>query len=183
MGFNSLRLLQNCGIGGAVQTGFIYALRNGFSGAIQLDGDGQHPPDQIYKLIECAKNTSADLVIGSRFLGVDSFMSSQFRRIGITIISDLLKVLFKLEIKDTTSGFRYYGKKALQLFSKEYPIDYPEPIALALAFENKLHIVETPVIMRERIGGKSSIFGYKAAKYMLRVLGYICLVRLGRHFD
>jgi glycosyltransferase involved in cell wall biosynthesis len=183
LGFKCLKLIQNCGIGVTVQTGFLYALRNDFSGAIQLDGDGQHPPDQIQLLIDCAQKNFADVVIGSRFVGIESFRSSHSRRLGIRLIAWALKILFRLDLKDTTSGFRFYGPKALKLFATEYPADYPEPISLALAAENKFNVLETPVVMRERQGGTSSIIGYKAVKYMVRVLGYLCLIRIGRHLD
>ncbi len=180
MGFHCLALVQNCGIGGTVQTGIIYALRNGFTGAIQLDGDGQHPPDQISKLIETAASESADLVIGSRFSGINSFRSSTARRFGITIIHWTLRFLFQLHVNDCTSGFRYYGQRALKIFSEQYPLDYPEPISLGMAAENSFRVSEVPVIMRERQGGTSSISGFKALKYMVRVIGYLFLVRAGQ---
>lgn len=176
-----VRLVQNCGIGGAVQTGFRFALQEGFQSAVQIDGDGQHPPDQIAKLLAEARQSSADLVVGSRFLGECSFRSSRSRRVGIRLISFFLAALFRIKVADTTSGMRLYGPRALALYARLYPMDYPEPISLALASERKLVIREVPVLMRERLGGLSSIVGLHAIRYMVRVLGYLILIRLGRH--
>lgn len=174
-------LVRNCGIGGAMQCGFIYAVRNGFDYAVQVDGDGQHPPEQALRLLEASSGDN-DIVIGSRFAGEDSFRSSVARRTGIKIISSALRLLFGLRVKDVTSGMRLYGKNALKIFSERYPADYPEPLALALAREQGIELREVPVVMRERQGGASSIVGLHTLRYMVRVIGNLILLRLGRHF-
>lgn len=179
-GVHCVSLVRNCGIGGAVQTGFLFAVRNGFEAAVQVDGDGQHPPDQIARMLEGVDG--ADLVIGSRFVGEKSFQSSFLRRGGIRLISGVLRILFGLRAKDVTSGLRLYGPRALKLFADSYPMDYPEPLALALAHEAGLRVKEVPVIMRERLGGRSSILGVNTIRYMVRVIGNLILLRMGRYF-
>lgn len=175
-----LQLPINLGIGGAVQTGIKYAYQNHYDFCIQIDGDGQHPPDQIEHLLHKQVETQADLVIGSRFIKNDSFNSSWSRRIGIRVISLAIKILFEKKITDPTSGMRLINQKAMKLFSKHYPTDFPEPISLCHALENKLKIVEVSVKMRAREYGHSSIAGFKNLSYMIRVLGYMILTRLSR---
>lgn len=165
-----VRLSDNLGIGGAVQTGIRLALREGFDGAIQVDGDGQHPPAEIEKLVEALHVAERpDLIIGSRFLERVGFQSTFMRRIGIRWLSWLLRVTVRMKILDPASGFRLFGPRALQLFEKTYPYDYPEPESLALARLAKLRVVEVPVRMQARQGGASSIFGLKSIYYVVKV--------------
>lgn len=160
----------NLGIGGAVQTGFKYAYRNGFQIAIQFDGDGQHIGSEIPKLIEPLLSSEADVVIGSRFIDKSGFQSSFGRRLGIRFFELLNLLLIKKRITDSTSGFRAYNKKALDLLCNYYPVDYPEPEALVLLSKNKFKIKEVPVIMQERQGGSSSISGFGSLYYMVKVI-------------
>ncbi len=164
-----LDLPVNLGIGGAVQTGFKYALLNGFDVAIQLDGDGQHPSEQIAELLFPIVNGEADIVIGSRFIEKVGFQSTYLRRSGINYFKRLNKALTGQTVTDSTSGFRAINIKALELVCKYYPDEYPEPEALILYELNKLKIKEIPVIMRERQGGVSSIHSYKSIYYMIKV--------------
>jgi glycosyltransferase involved in cell wall biosynthesis len=173
-----VKLITNLGIGGAVQTGIKYAFQNGYDFAIQIDGDGQHPPDQILRLLQAQQNTQADLVVGSRFIDHDTFRSSFTRRLGIGLISGSLKILYQQTITDPTSGLRLINRNGMKLFSKYYPVDFPEPVSLAHALENKFKVVEVPVQMRAREFGQSSISGLKNISYMLRVIGSMILVRL-----
>jgi glycosyltransferase involved in cell wall biosynthesis len=171
-----LSLPVNLGIGGAVQTGFKYALRNGFDIAIQMDGDGQHPPCELEKIISPLLNNQADVVIGSRYISNEGFQSSWLRRVGINYFKWLNKKLVGVIITDSTSGYRAINHKALQVVSEYYPDEYPEPEAIVLFVLNNLKIQEVPVIMRERQGGKSSIRAYKTVYYMFKVtLGTIFL--------
>lgn len=171
-----LSLPVNLGIGGAVQTGFKYALRNGFDVAVQMDGDGQHPPCELEKILIPILNNQADVVIGSRYISKEGFQSSFLRRVGINYFKWLNKKLVGVTINDSTSGYRAINYKALQIVSDYYPDEYPEPETIILYALNKLKIIEVPVIMRERQGGESSIRAYKTVYYMFKVtLGIIFL--------
>lgn len=169
-GIPHISLIKNLGIGGAVQTGYKYALQNGYSIAIQFDGDGQHSARYIADLIQPILRGEADLVVGSRFKGeTEGFKSSSMRRLGITILSGVLKMASTNKIEDVTSGFRAAGKRAIKLFASYYPDDYPEPESLALVARKGLRLVEVPVSMRERTGGESSIKRMDSVYYMIKV--------------
>ena len=168
-GINHVTLPVNLGIGGAVQTGFKYALKNGFDVAIQVDGDGQHPAEELGKLITPIANDEADVVIGSRYLTKEGFQSSSLRRFGINFFRRVIKMLTGVVIRDTTSGFRALNFKALEVVNEYYPDTYPEPEAIILYAKNELRIKEVPVLMRERQGGVSSITGSSSIYYMLKV--------------
>lgn len=167
-GARVVRLCGNLGIGGAVQAGLQLAHREGFDAAIQIDGDGQHPPAEVAKLVARAAAADVDLVVGTRFGGTTSFRSTFFRRVGIGWLRGVLRVV-GVRVTDPTSGFRLYGKRALALFHETYPYDYPEPESLAVARAARLAIAEVPVAMRERQGGRSSIAGLYTAYYMWKV--------------
>lgn len=168
-GLNVLNLPQNLGIGGAVQAGHKYAQRHGYDVDVQVDGDGQHDPAYISTLIDALLN-GHDLVIGSRFLGVtEGFKSTWLRRVGITWLSKEIELLTGKMITDPTSGFRACGKRAIDLFCRAYPSDYPEPESIAVALQSGFSVSEVPVEMRERQGGKSSIGGFSSVYYMVKV--------------
>jgi len=160
----------NVGIGGAMQTGFLYALSKGYDVAIQFDGDGQHMADEIPGIIEPYRKTGADLVVGSRFLSEGGFTSSMQRRIGSKILSFVVSTIVGRWITDTTSGFRAYSRKAIDFFSVTYPEDYPEVEALILAHKKGLKIEEVPAEIQPRAAGKSSITVGRAVYYMVKVL-------------
>ena len=168
-GIPHLDLPLNLGIGGAVQTGYRYALRNGYDIAVQLDGDGQHDPGQVEKITSPIKQGEADLVIGSRFLGKTGFQSTVMRRLGIRFFKALIYCLSGARITDATSGFRAANNKAMQLFDSNYARDYPEPESNALALKSRLRVREISVTMRERQGGTSSIRALQPIYYMLKV--------------
>ena len=164
-----LNLPVNLGIGGAVQTGFKYAYENGYDFAMQVDGDGQHPPTEIPKLLKHISETNADIVIGSRFINNIGFISTFSRRLGIAFFKYLLRLFCGVIITDSTSGFRILNRKVLAIVSEIYPDDYPEPVSIILFRRNNLKIEEVPVIMCERKGGKSSIKAFTSLYYMLKV--------------
>ena len=164
-----IHLPVNLGIGGGVQTGFRYALENGFDFAIQVDGDGQHPAEEIPRLVAEAIAKKLDVTIGSRFIQKEGFQSSFMRRTGINYFRRLNKLLTGLNIYDTTSGFRLLNRKALEIVNEYYPDEYPEPEAIVLYARNKLAVGEFPVQMRERQGGVSSINSFRAVYYMWKV--------------
>lgn len=178
-----LNLPINLGIGGAVQVGFKYALNNNFDIAVQLDGDGQHPADQISELITPILNNELDVVIGSRFISKEGFQSTFFRRLGINYFKWLNKILIRKRITDSTSGFRAINKKTLEIVCEYYPDDYPEPEALVLYSLNDLKIGEIPVIMKERTGGVSSIHSYKSIYYMVKVTLAMLFVYVNLKFN
>jgi hypothetical protein len=167
-----IHLPINLGIGGAMQTGLIYTLENKFEFAVKLDGDGQHPPDQIEKLLNALNQNKADIIVGSRFLEEEQegFKSTLTRRIGISFLQKVCKLLTGQKITDPTSGFRAYNRKAIEFMAQHYPsFDYPEPEEIILAVKNDLRIKEVPVIMRERQHGKSSISAGNSIYYMIKV--------------
>jgi len=166
---NYIDLPVNLGIGGAVQTGLKYALLNNFDYAIQMDGDGQHPPSELVKIIGLLETDTADLVIGSRFIDNNSFRSSPLRRAGIMFLSRIIQLLTGKRIKDCTSGFRGFNKIAIEMADHNYPDEYPEPESIVYFLLNKIRIQEISVIMRERQGGNSSIYGWKSLYYMSKV--------------
>ena len=168
-GINFVDLIYNMGIGGAVQTGHIYAQQHGYDVDIQFDGDGQHDISYVPALLERIEQGD-DLVIGSRFVAdTGGFKSTGLRRSGIRWLSARIKGASKIMVTDPTSGFRASGRRAIALFAKDYPSDYPEPESIVAA-RNRGHTVsEVPVVMHERQGGTSSINIWKGAYYMVKV--------------
>lgn len=164
-------LPTNLGVGGAVQTGFKYAMKSAKDYAVKLDGDGQHDPSEITNLLQPLIDNHADIVIGSRFIvRNDGYQSSFYRRIGIKFIEIFCKLLTGLKITDPTSGFRAYNKKTVKFMADHYPsFDYPEPEELILAYRNNLRIVEVSSIMRERKAGISTISSAMSVYYMFKV--------------
>jgi glycosyltransferase involved in cell wall biosynthesis len=152
-----------------VQLGFIYAFRNNFDYAVQIDGDGQHPPEELLKLIAPLMKDEADVLIGSRFIDYDSFQSTFMRRLGINFFSTLNKVLVNVTIKDPTSGYRAYNQKAIEALVEYYPDEYPEPETIVYLAHKKLRMREVAVKMLERQGGSSSIRKFTTVYYMLKV--------------
>ncbi|GMV99489.1 MAG: glycosyl transferase family 2 [Candidatus Hydrogenedentota bacterium] len=168
-GVNLIRLPFNMGIGSAVQTGFKYAVREGFDVAIQCDADGQHPAHQIPRLLSRLEQGDCDLVIGSRFVADSEYTPSVFRRIGKSMLSRLVDTVVGGGITDTTSGFRAANRKALKVFAHHYPDDYPEAEALVILHKHGLRAVEVPVDMNPRQGGRTSITPLRAVYYMVKV--------------
>ncbi len=167
----TLALCGNLGIGGAVQSGLRLAAREHFDCAVQIDGDGQHPPAELARLLEHARaEPRPDLLVGTRYRAEgDNFRSTLLRRIGSGWLKLVLRLVAGVRVSDPTSGFRLYGPRALRLFEATYPYDFPEPESLAIARKHGLRIAETPVAMRERQGGSSSIAGLATLYYMLKV--------------
>jgi hypothetical protein len=164
-GARVLRLCRNLGIGGAVQCGLRLAHREGYDAAVQIDGDGQHPPGELVRLLQ----RRADIVVGTRYRERTGFQSTVLRRLGSWWLRVVLRVVARLRISDPTSGFRVFGKRALRLFDHTYPYDFPEPESLAIARAAGLTVDEVPVTMRERQGGKSSIAAFDSIYYMVKV--------------
>jgi glycosyltransferase involved in cell wall biosynthesis len=169
-GAKVLDLPFNLGIGGAVQTGYRYAHENGYDIAVQVDGDGQHDPAYLPQLIDPILRGRADMCVGSRFLENSAgFRSSFSRRVGIRFFHVLIRLLTGLTITDPTSGLRACGRKLIELYAQYYPQDFPEPEAIVVARRMGAKIIELPVVMRARKGGKSSIGKRKSIYYMIKV--------------
>ena len=168
-GFHVINLPVNLGIGGAVQTGYLYGYRNGYDLAVQVDGDGQHDPAFLGQMADCMKKENLDMVIGSRFIEKKGFQSSGMRRVGIHFFSWLIRALTGCRITDPTSGLRMVNRKVMREFAMNYPKDYPEPESVVAVLEKKGKVKEIPVIMRERAGGVSSISMKKSVYYMIKV--------------
>ena len=159
----------NMGIGATMQTGFLYALRNGYQVAVQIDGDGQHDPEFLPSLIGPLIQGKSNLVIGSRYLSDGGFKSTFFRKAGITFFACLIRICTGKTVTDPTSGFRSMDRKGIRLFANDYPSDYPEVETLILAHKKGLHFQEVPTRMRHRQGGTSSIGFLSAIYYMVKV--------------
>ena len=177
-GFRYLDLSINMGIGGAVQAGYIYAYKNNYDIAVQMDGDGQHDVAYLEKLLEPIAADEADVVIGSRFLEKEGFQTSASRRTGINILSALIWITTGKRIRDVTSGYRAVNRMFIEIYSKDYPTDYPEPEAIVAAMMHLGRVREVPVKMRAREGGVSSITFKKSVYYMFKVTLAILLCRL-----
>ena len=172
-----INLPKNLGIGGAVQSGLIYAKKNNFDVAVQLDGDGQHPPNELIKIILPIINNECDLCIGSRFIDKVGFQSSYLRRVGINFLSGLIKLRAGQRILDCTSGYRAFNKKAIDRCVEYYPKKYPEPESALYLIKKGIRVKEVPVIMEARDGGVSSIGGLRGVNYMLKVSLAILLLK------
>ena len=177
-GYNVVNLPINLGIGGAVQTGYKYAVRNGYDMAVQVDGDGQHDPKFLAEMADYLEENNLDMVIGSRFIQMEGFQSSGLRRIGIRFFTWLINLMTGTKITDPTSGLRMIGKNVLQIFAEDYPKDYPEPESVVAILRRSMKVEEIPVIMREREGGVSSISMKKSVYYMIKVTLAIIIERI-----
>lgn len=172
-GFPVLALPVNLGIGGGVQTGFVYALRNGYDVVVQMDGDGQHDPSQLQTVIAPIIAGEADCVIGSRYLpeAPDTDYQTPFaRRMGMYFSTGILYLATGMRINDTTSGYRALNRAAFGFFATEYPVDHPEAEALLMLHQAGFRVLERPVTMRCRTGGQSLFTFFKAMLYPLRVI-------------
>ena len=171
-GATVLRLPFNLGIGGAVQTGFRFAFEHDYDVAVRVDGDGQHDPSQLGRVLEPLLGGEADIVVGSRFAGADAagYRSSRSRRIGIRILAGVVSWIVGQRVTDTTSGFQAVNREGIALFARDYPHDYPEVEATVMVFRHRLRLLEVPVEMRERSAGRSSITSLRSIYYMVKVL-------------
>ena len=181
-GATVLRLPFNVGIGGAVQTGFRYALEEGYEVAVRLDGDGQHAASEIPKILGPVAAGDADLVIGSRFVDPDGTYRPPFaRRIGIGVFARLVSILGGQRVTDTTSGFVALDRAGIELFAREFPHDYPEVEATLVALRSGLRVTQVQVDMRERTTGSSSITFVRSLYYIVKVSLALLVASLRRY--
>src|SRR5208282_2256768 len=159
----------NLGIGGAMQTGYRYAALHHYDIAVQVDGDGQHRPSGVRKLVEALQGSDADIVVGSRFLAPRNFATSLMRLSGIRLLSLWIRLLSGLKITDCTSGFRAVNKRVIRAYAHWYPEDYPEPEVVLLLHRSQFRVLEIPARMRRRMYGRSSISLARGLFYVLKV--------------
>jgi glycosyltransferase involved in cell wall biosynthesis len=170
-GAHLLRLPFNLGIGGAVQTGYRYALANGFDIAVQIDADGQHDPAQLPLILEPLLTGDADIVIGSRFAGAGGYRSTPVRRLGQRTFAAIVSLLVRQKLTDTSSSFRAVNRRSLSLFCADYPHGFLETVeSTVLAGKYRLRLKEVPVTMREREIGRTSLTVPLSLFYSLKVL-------------
>jgi glycosyltransferase involved in cell wall biosynthesis len=172
-GASVLRLAFNLGIGGAMQSGYIYAEEHGYDVAVQVDGDGQHDPRFIPDLLQkLSSDPSLNMVTGSRFFDTDGdgYRSSAARRIGIRFFAKVLSMITRQRVTDPTSGFRMTDRHGIELFANDYPRDYPEVEAIVLMHTHRLRSCELPVVMAPRLTGVSTITSSQSVYYMVKVL-------------
>jgi glycosyltransferase involved in cell wall biosynthesis len=182
-GADVVRLPFNLGIGGAVQTGFQYALEHGYDYMAQVDGDGQHEPAELDALlVAITGDPSVDVVCGSRFLSSETAYSAPIsRRTGIHLFAFALSKILGQHVTDPTSGFRIYNRRAIRLFARDYPHDYPEVEAVLILHAHRLRMIEVSVKMHQRGTGRSSITRTRSLHYMLKVSLALLVGLLRRH--
>ena len=168
-GVNVVSAPYNLGIGGAVQTGLIYAKRNNYDIAIQLDADGQHKAEELERLITEIEKDEADFVLGSRFLRKTDYHSTFMRKLGNRIFSGLIALVTKQYFTDSTSGFRASNKRAISFLADHYPTEFPEPESLVILKKHGFRVKEVSVEMDDRQGGESSVTKFKAVYFMISI--------------
>ena len=177
-GYNHINLPVNLGIGGGVQSGYLYAIAHNYDITVQMDGDGQHNPEYLSHIIEPVASGQLDMCIGSRFITKEGFQSGLLRRIGIRFLSFLIQILTGAKVRDVTSGFRACNRKLTAFYAHNYAQDYPEPEAIISAVTGGYKVGEVPVIMEERQGGVSSIQALQGVYFMLKVSLSLIVYRL-----
>lgn len=179
----ALRLAANLGIGGAVQTGFKYAVDNHYDIVVQLDGDGQHDPAWIEALLKPIASGEMDCVIGSRYMLEDfdrGYKTPFLRRVGMIFSTAVLYLATGKKVTDTTSGFRALNFRSFEFFAREYPVDHPEAEALLMLDQARFRFREIPVKMRGRASGRSLFTLLKSVQYPIRVLvGFLGILLRG----
>ncbi len=167
-GAEVIQMPYNTGIGTAVQTGLIFALRFGYDFAVQFDGDGQHCADQVHALL--AATDECDVAIGSRFMPGGRYAGgSMLRRVGTAVLNLTNLMLLRQRFTDSTSGFRVFNRAAIRFLARHYADDYPEPESILALVRSGFKVHEVPVVMRRRAGGNSSITNWRSLYYMLKV--------------
>jgi glycosyltransferase involved in cell wall biosynthesis len=178
--------ITNVGVSGALLSGFRAAMAMGADWAVQCDSDGQHPVEEIPRLVSLAQERSVDVLIGSRYLDphylhLNKRSSTPARRLGGICIGFFLRALFRARtVSDPTSGFRVYSVKAMEYFIRRMPDEYPEPEMIALAARGQLVVAEAGVCMSSRHSGESSLGGLRSVQFMVKVITALIGLKL-RH--
>lgn len=182
-GARVLALPHHLGLGGAVQAGYRLAYELGYEYVIRVDGDGQHDPGDIPRLHEALRSSGCEMVIGSRFLDEDTGHTGFARKMGVRLFRLLLRPILGRPVRDPTSGFVGVNRAALQVFSKSFPLEYPEIEALVVLQRKAFRFVEVPCRMRPRLGGRSTITAVKSVYYVVHVLlgVFVNILKFERH--
>jgi glycosyltransferase involved in cell wall biosynthesis len=178
LGVRWVRLPQRLGTGAAVRTGLRYAFSRGFETVVRIDGDGQHPPEEIHPLVSPLLLGSADVVIGSRYAGGQRSWTPSARRWIHHVLGSVLSVMTQRRVTDPTSGFWAFGPRALELLIDHHPSGYPEPELLLFLSRNDMRVVEVPVQMRTRTAGRTSLTPQRTWSAMARLLLLLVVVPL-----
>ncbi len=173
-------LPYNLGIGAAVQTGFRFACQGGYDYAAQVDGDGQHDPNEIGEIMAPLLAGQWDVVAGARYIEDRGYITPWLRRLGIIILALLISLIVRRRVTDPTSGFRASNRRAIEYCAASYPPDYPEPESVVWFARAGLRMSETPVTMNPRYGGQSSITPFRSFYYMVKVILAILIDLLRR---
>ena len=183
-GAEVLRLPSHLGLGGAVQMGYRFAFEHGFERVVRVDGDGQHNAEDIPALLQAMDEGDYDMVTGSRFLVENHYPIQPLRRLGGRIFSWILFPILGARLSDPTSGFIAVGRRALEVFSRSFPLEYPEIEALVVLKRRALRFREVPARMFPRRAGRSTIGNWTAIYYMVRVLlgVFVNVIKYERRF-
>ena len=183
-GADVLQLPHHLGLGGAVQTGYRFAYEQGYERVVRLDGDGQHVPDEIPALLAKMAEGDYDMVTGSRFLEKNGYKTQLARRLGSLLFSWILRPILGRRITDPTSGFVAVNRRALEVFSRSFPLEYPEIEALVVLRRRAMRHCEVPARMRPRLAGVSTIGKWRAVYFMVRVLlgVFVNVIKYERRF-
>ncbi len=174
-----VRLPFNLGYGAALQTGYKYALEQGYERLVQMDGDGQHPPEQIAPLIRMLDAGDVDLAVGSRFLGRAEYRIPALRRLGIGFFGRLTSLLAGQPVTDPTSGLQAMNRRVLAFYQQDfYPWDYPDADMLLRAHYAGLRFAEVPVVMLGGPPGKSMHRGMRPLYYVYKLFLSLALTAL-----
>lgn len=179
-GFHVVSLPVNLGIGGGVQTGYLYAFQNDYDIAVQFDGDGQHNARYLNEMADRLVRDNLDMVIGSRYIRKEGFQSSGLRRVGIRYFTALIRLVTGKKITDPTSGMRMAGRDVIEMYARNYPKDYPEPESVVAILKAGKKVDEIPVQMNAREEGVSSISPKKSVYYMIKVSLAILIAAIRR---
>ena len=181
-GANVLALPHHLGLGGAVQAGYKLAFELGYEYVIRVDGDGQHEPRDISRIFETLRKSGCEMVIGSRYTDGGAGSTSLVRSLGIRFFRMILRPILGKDVKDPTSGFVGVNRSALQVFSKSFPLEYPEIEALVVLQRKAFRFEETPCRFHPRVTGRSSITPLNSIYYIVHVLlgVFVNVLRLPR---
>ena len=169
-GARVLSMPHHLGLGGCVQAGYRLAFELGYDYVIRVDGDGQHDPSDIPKVLEALENERCEMVIGSRFINGSGEHTSWVRAVGIAFFRAVLRPILGRPVRDPTSGFVGVNRTALAVFSRSFPLEYPEIEALVVLQRKRFRFVEVSSRMRPRAAGRSTITAVRSLYYIAHVL-------------
>jgi len=183
-GADILALPHHLGLGGCVQAGYKLAYELGYGYVIRVDGDGQHDARDIPRMFERLKKSGCEMVIGSRYVTGSGLRTGAVRSLGIRFFRAVLRPILGKPVHDPTSGFVGVNRRALDVFSRSFPLEYPEIEALVVLQRRAFRFEEVPVTMRPRTSGRSSITAVRSLYYIVHVLlgVFINVLRYDRRF-